>query len=84
MSIVNKFLDRPGDLNKRLRTSAVPQPAAEDIELVQFTEVELNFQMGGMYLVLPVVLYGLVECNRSDVFISSAAVCVNLTGLNFD
>jgi hypothetical protein len=49
MSIVNKFLDRPGDLNKRLRTSSVPQ-LVEDSELVQFTEMELNFQMGGMFL----------------------------------
>jgi hypothetical protein len=49
MSIVNKFLDLPGDLNKRMRTSAAVQPAAEDIDVVQFTEMELNFQMGGIY-----------------------------------
>ena len=49
MSIVNKFLDLPGDLNKRMRTSTAVQPAMEDIDLVQFTEMELNFQMGGIY-----------------------------------
>ncbi|XP_021940255.1 vacuolar protein sorting-associated protein 13 isoform X3 [Zootermopsis nevadensis] len=48
MSVVNKFLDRPGDLNKRLRSSTVSQSAAENIELVQFTEMELNFQMGDL------------------------------------
>jgi hypothetical protein len=42
-------MDRPGDLNKRMRTATIPKPATEDIELIQFTEMELNFQMGGMY-----------------------------------
>jgi hypothetical protein len=49
MSVVNKFLDLPGDLNKRMRTSTATQPPKEDIDLVQFTEIELNFQMGGTY-----------------------------------
>jgi hypothetical protein len=55
MSIVNKFLDLPGDLNKRMRTSTKPQPTAGDIDLVQFTELEVNFQMGGMYQVISLV-----------------------------
>ena len=49
MSIMNKFLDLPGDLNKRMHTSTAMQPASEDIDLVQFTELELNFRMGGIY-----------------------------------
>jgi hypothetical protein len=49
MSVVNKFLDLPGDLNKRMRTSSALQPATEDIDIVQFTEMEVNFQMGGIY-----------------------------------
>jgi hypothetical protein len=55
MSVVNKFLDLPGDLNKRMRTSANQQPTASDIDLVQFTEMEVNFQMGGMYQVISLV-----------------------------
>jgi hypothetical protein len=49
MSVVNKFLDLPGDLNKRMRTSSNLKPTAGDIDLVQFTEMEVNFHMGGMY-----------------------------------
>lgn len=49
MSVVNKFLDLPGDLNKRMHTSTAKQPTSEDIDLIQFTELELNFQMGGIY-----------------------------------
>jgi len=49
MSVMNKFLDLPGDLNKRMHTSKAMQRASEDIDLVQFTELELNFQMGGIY-----------------------------------
>jgi len=49
MSVVNKFLDLPGDLNKRMHTSRAMRPTSEDIDLVQFTELELNFQMGGIY-----------------------------------
>jgi hypothetical protein len=52
MSVVNKFLDLPGDLNKRMRTSANLQPTTGNIDLVQFTEMEINFQMGGMYQVI--------------------------------
>lgn len=48
MSVMNKFLDLPGDLNKRMHTSTAMQPASEDIDLVQFTELELNFQMGDL------------------------------------
>jgi hypothetical protein len=55
MSVVNKFLDLPGDLNKRMRTSANQQRTNGDIDLVQFTEMEVNFHMGGMYQVISLV-----------------------------
>jgi hypothetical protein len=47
MSVINKFLDVPTDLNKRMHPSSVVLPATEDVDLVQLTDVELNFQMGG-------------------------------------
>ncbi|KAJ4449971.1 hypothetical protein ANN_01378 [Periplaneta americana] len=46
MSMVNKLLDLPTDKNKVKLTPTTPQPPSQDTELVQFTELEVNFQMG--------------------------------------
>ena len=41
------------DANKKIRPSAIvlPKTPKKDEEVVQFTDLDINFQMGGMYII---------------------------------
>ncbi|KAJ9578225.1 hypothetical protein L9F63_005555, partial [Diploptera punctata] len=50
VSTLNKFMDMTSDMNKKMRpaTIVLPQSPKKAEELVQFTDLDINFQMGDL------------------------------------